>query len=32
MQAARREFETGATVVILPEEQVGLWRPAMRYW
>src|ERR1700758_2540561 len=32
MQAARQQFESGATVVILPEELLGLWRPAMRYW
>ena len=32
MQAAQQQFETGATVVALPEELVGLWRPAMRYW
>jgi apolipoprotein N-acyltransferase len=32
MQAAQREFESGVRVVVLPEELVGLWRPAMRYW
>ncbi|MDR8402155.1 conjugal transfer protein TraB [Paraburkholderia sp. USG1] len=29
---AQRAFSAGATVVILPEEIVGLWRPAMSYW
>nr|WP_269503945.1 conjugal transfer protein TraB [Burkholderia sp. IMCC1007] len=25
-------FTAGATVVVMPEEIVGLWRPAMDYW
>ncbi|MEX3690374.1 conjugal transfer protein TraB [Paraburkholderia sp. BR14263] len=29
---AHRAFSEGATVVVLPEEIVGLWRPAMGYW
>ncbi|MEM5435910.1 conjugal transfer protein TraB [Paraburkholderia diazotrophica] len=29
---AQRAFSEGATVVVLPEEIVGLWRPAMGYW
>lgn len=29
---AQRTFAAGATVVVLPEEIVGLWRPAMGYW
>jgi hypothetical protein len=29
---AERQFELGARVVVLPEEVIGLWRPAMRYW
>jgi hypothetical protein len=28
----QRAFTAGATVVVLPEEIVGLWRPAMAYW
>ena len=32
MQAAQREFESGVRVVVLPEELVGLWRPAIGYW
>jgi hypothetical protein len=32
MQAAQRGFEGGARVVVLPEELVGIWRPAMRVW
>ncbi|WP_240202022.1 hypothetical protein [Burkholderia sp. LMG 13014] len=28
----QRAFTAGATVVVLPEEIVGLWRPAMDYW
>ncbi|APA89005.1 conjugal transfer protein TraB [Paraburkholderia sprentiae WSM5005] len=28
----QRAFSEGATVVVLPEEIVGLWRPAMGYW
>ncbi|MFM0019478.1 carbon-nitrogen hydrolase family protein [Paraburkholderia azotifigens] len=31
-QAAQVRFETGASVVVLSEEIVGLWRPAMQYW
>ncbi|WP_429354924.1 conjugal transfer protein TraB [Paraburkholderia sp. 32] len=31
-EAARRQFEDGATVVVLPEEVIGIWRPAMQYW
>ncbi|MDR5645355.1 conjugal transfer protein TraB [Burkholderia cenocepacia] len=27
-----RVFASGADVVILPEEIVGLWRPSMNYW
>jgi len=30
--AADSGFATGATVVILPEEALGTWRPAVRYW
>ncbi|MEX3671654.1 conjugal transfer protein TraB [Paraburkholderia phenoliruptrix] len=29
---AQRAFSESATVVVLPEEIVGLWRPAMSYW
>lgn len=29
---AQRAFSKGATVVVLPEEIVGLWRPATDYW
>nr|WP_258187838.1 conjugal transfer protein TraB [Trinickia symbiotica] len=29
---AQRAFSKGATVVVLPEEIVGLWRPATEYW
>ncbi|AFT90319.1 carbon-nitrogen hydrolase family protein [Paraburkholderia phenoliruptrix] len=29
---AQRAFSEGATVAVLPEEIVGLWRPAMSYW
>ncbi|PQV44126.1 apolipoprotein N-acyltransferase [Paraburkholderia sp. BL21I4N1] len=29
---AEHAFAAGAAVVILPEEIVGLWRPAMGYW
>nr|WP_244372254.1 conjugal transfer protein TraB [Burkholderia pseudomallei] len=28
----QRAFTAGATVVVLPEEIVGLWRPAVAYW
>ncbi|WP_413188690.1 conjugal transfer protein TraB [Paraburkholderia sacchari] len=28
----QRAFTAGATVVVLPEEIVGLWRPALAYW
>lgn len=28
----QRAFTAGATVVVMPEEIVGLWRPAMDYW
>ncbi|WP_343671336.1 conjugal transfer protein TraB [Paraburkholderia heleia] len=28
----KRAFTAGANVVVLPEEIVGLWRPAMDYW
>ncbi|TGN95658.1 conjugal transfer protein TraB [Burkholderia sp. USMB20] len=28
----RRAFTAGATVIVLPEEIMGLWRPAMDYW
>jgi len=31
-RAAQERFKTGASVVVLPEEIVGLWRPAMQYW
>jgi apolipoprotein N-acyltransferase len=30
--AAQQAFVSGARVVILPEEVVGLWRPATRFW
>lgn len=29
---AQRAFSKGATVVVLPEEIVGLWRPGTEYW
>jgi apolipoprotein N-acyltransferase len=32
MDAADRGFAIGAEVIVLPEEVIGLWRPAMRYW
>ncbi|WP_233852920.1 conjugal transfer protein TraB [Paraburkholderia sp. HD33-4] len=32
MQTAQWGFESGAGVVVFPEELVGVWRPAMRYW
>jgi|GEM_PF-1177976 len=31
-QAVQERFETNASVAVLPEEIVGLWRPAMQYW
>lgn len=31
-QLTQHAFDTHADVVILPEEIVGLWRPAMRWW
>lgn len=30
--AADHDFAAGAKVVILPEETLGTWRPAVRYW
>ncbi|TAM48971.1 MAG: conjugal transfer protein TraB [Paraburkholderia sp.] len=32
MLAAQAAFDGGDQVVILPEEAVGLWRPAVRFW
>ena len=32
MLAAQAAFDKGNHVVILPEETVGLWRPAVRFW
>ncbi|MFP3554129.1 conjugal transfer protein TraB [Paraburkholderia sp. SIMBA_049] len=32
MAIAKRQFELGARVVILPEDVIGLWRPSVRYW
>jgi apolipoprotein N-acyltransferase len=32
MLAARAAFDKGNQVVILPEEAVGLWRAAVRFW
>ncbi|CAB3778736.1 hypothetical protein LMG28614_00709 [Paraburkholderia ultramafica] len=32
MESAQRQFDAGARVVVVPEELVGLWRPAMWYW
>lgn len=32
MLAAQAAFDKGNQVVILPEEIVGLWRPAVRFW
>ncbi|MFC0694199.1 conjugal transfer protein TraB [Paraburkholderia humisilvae] len=29
---AQRAFDTGARVVVLPEEIVGLWRPSSAFW
>jgi hypothetical protein len=31
-EAAQRGFERGSKVVVLPEELVGIWRPATQYW
>ncbi len=32
VHAAQAAFDKGNHVVILPEETVGLWRPAVRFW